>query len=190
MTVISSKLRRLFNKVLTNNRNEINMNKSVYAFLNNCLNVLPGFGKALSIRGMLASKAIKSCGSNLKISSNVSIYNPQYLSVGKNVYIGYNTYIGGGEVFLEDEVMIGPFCSIVAGNHTMKDGSYRYGPYDYGSIHIGRGTWIGSHCMITSNVKIGKGCLIAAGSVVTQDVDDYSVVGGVPARLIKKSVRE
>jgi maltose O-acetyltransferase len=100
------------------------------------------------------------------------------------VYIGYNTYIGGGEVFLDDEVIIGPFCSIVAGNHTLKDGSYRYGPYEYGTISIGRGTWLGSHVTVASNVKIGKGCCIAAGSVVVADVEDNAVYGGVPAKRI------
>jgi len=162
------------------------MKKTTYAFLNNILNVLPPYGKALSIRGKLAIKVLNNCEGNLKISSNVNIYNPKNVMVGKNVYIGYNTYLGGGEIILEDEVIIGPFCSIVAGNHTMKNESYRFGEYQYGSIKIGRGTWLGSHCVITSNVKIGKGCLVAAGSVVTKNVEDFSVVAGVPAKVIKK----
>ncbi len=162
------------------------MNKSTYAFLNNCLNVFPPYGKALDWRGRLARRVLKECGARLRISSNVNIYNPEKVSIRSHVYIGFNTYIGGGEVRLDDQVIIGPFCSIVAGNHTMKDGSYRYGPYDFGAIKIGRGTWLGSHVTVTSNVTIGKGCLIAAGSVVTKDVDDFSVVGGVPARFIKK----
>lgn len=160
--------------------------KNTYAVLNNILNILPPYGKSLSTRGKLAAKVLKSCGENLKISSDVNIYNPQNVIVGNSVYIGYNTYLGGGEIILADQVIIGPFCSIVAGNHTMKDESYRFGPYDYGKIEIGRGTWLGSHCVITSNVKIGKGCIIAAGSVVTKDIEDFSVVGGVPAKLIKK----
>lgn len=162
------------------------MNRSVYAFLNNCLNIFPPFGRALDWRGRLAKYALKQCGKRLRMSANVNIYNPDKVRVGNHVYIGFNTYIGGGEVCLDDEVIIGPFCSIVAGNHTMKNGSYRYGPYEYGSIHIGKGTWLGSHVTITSNVNIGKGCLIAAGSVVAKDIEDYSVVGGVPAKLIKK----
>jgi len=46
--------------------------------------------------------------------------------------------------------------------------------------------WIASNCVITANTKIGKGSVVAAGSVVTKDVEPYSVVGGVPAKLIKK----
>jgi maltose O-acetyltransferase len=161
------------------------LNRSIYAFLNNLLNVFPGFGSPLSWRGRLAGLAFEQCGKNLKISSNVNIYNPQNISAGDSVYIGYNCYFGGGEIVLEDEVMIGPFVTIVAGNHTMRDGSFRFGPYEYGRIHIGRGTWICANSVICSNVTIGKGCLVAAGSVVTSDVADFSMVGGVPARFIK-----
>ncbi len=67
----------------------------------------------------------------------------------------------------------------------MKDGSYRYGPYDYGRIEIGHGSWLGGHVTVTSNVKIGKGCLIAAGSVVTKDIPDFSLAAGVPAKVIR-----
>jgi maltose O-acetyltransferase len=162
------------------------MSKVLYSFCNNLLNLLPPFGYALDLRGKWARYFLKVCGERLRISSNVNIYDPMRVTIGNHVYIGYNTYIGGGDVTLDDQVIIGPFCSIVAGNHTMKDGSYRYGPYDYGTISVGRGTWLGSHVTILSNVKIGKGCLIAAGSVVTKDVEDFSIVGGVPAKLIKK----
>lgn len=161
------------------------MKTETFHFILNLYNLFPPVGKYLSWRGRFAGPRLAACGANLKIASRVNIYNPARLSCGNNVYIGYNTYIGGGDVRLSDEVIIGPFCCIVAGNHTMKDGSYRFGPYDYGTIEIGRGTWLGAHVTITSNVKIGAGCLIAAGSVVTHDVPDGAVVGGVPARIIK-----
>ena len=147
--------------------------------------IFPPIGRYLSWRGRFVAKHIAACGQNLKLASRVNIYNPKHLCCGDHVYIGYNTYIGGGMVRLDDEVVIGPFCCIVAGNHTCKDGSYRFGPYDAGSIEIGRGTWLGAHVTITNNVKIGKGCLIAAGAVVTHDVPDGVVVGGVPAKIIK-----
>jgi maltose O-acetyltransferase len=161
------------------------LNSSVYALLNNLLNVLPGFGRAVVVRGWLARTALKRCGKQLRISSNVNIFNPQNMTVGDNVYIGPSCYFGGGEIVLEDEVNIGPFVTVAAGKHTMRDGSYRFGPYEYGRIHVGRGTWLCASTVITSGVTIGKGCLVAAGSVVTKDVPDYSMVGGVPAKLIE-----
>lgn len=162
------------------------MNSLIYSILYNALNFLPGTGKYIRWRGKITEKVIAKTGGNLKLSSRVNIYNPANLSVGRNVYIGYCTYIGGGKVELEDEVVIGPFCTIVAGNHTMKDDSYRFGPYNYGSILIGRGSWLGANVVITSNVTLGKGVLVAAGSVVTRDVPDFAIVGGVPAKILKE----
>jgi maltose O-acetyltransferase len=158
------------------------MKKIVYAILNNLLSIFPPFGLFLKVRGVLSSLVLKKCGQNLKVSSFVNIYNPQRVSMGHNVYIGYCTYLGNGDITLADEVIIGPFCVLSAGNHSIKNGSYRFGEYQYGSISIGKGTWLGAHCVVTSNVKIGQGCLIAAGSVVTKDVNDFSIVGGVPAK--------
>ncbi len=163
------------------------LNRTLYSFLNNFLNFLPPYGIALDIRGYLASKALNRCGRRLRISSNVNIYNPQFIAIGNDVYIGYNTYIGGGNIIFDDEVIIGPFCSIVAGNHTKRNGSYRYGEYEFGTISIGRGTWLGAHVNILSNVKIGNGCCVAAGSVVTGDIEDYAVYGGVPARRLNNT---
>ena len=163
------------------------MNKFLFAVANNILNILPASGRSLIFRGYLATKVLKKSGKNLKISSNVNLYNPANIITGDNVYIGYSSYIGGGDVVLHDEVVIGPFCSIVAGNHTMEKDSFRYGEYDCGKIVIGKGSWLGSHCTIVSNVNIGKGCLIAAGSVVNKDVSDFSMVAGIPAKFIKNT---
>jgi maltose O-acetyltransferase len=151
----------------------------------NLMNLLPGKGKTLALRGAWTRRFLAHCGNNLKLSSHVNIYNPERLSCGDNVYIGYGTYFGGGDIALEDEVIIGPYCCLVAGNHTSKDGSYRFGPYHFGKIRIGRGTWLGAHVTIANNVSLGKGCLIAANSVVTADIPDFSVVGGVPARSLQ-----
>ncbi len=166
------------------------LNSSLYALLNNLLDVLPGFGGAVVVRGWLARTALKRCGKQLRISCHVSIFNPRNMTVGDNVYIGPSCYFGGGEIVLEDEVTIGPFVTVAAGKHTMLDGSYRFGPYEYGPVRVGRGTWLCASSVITSGVSIGKGCLVAAGSVVTRDVPDYSMVGGVPAKLIETMTRE
>lgn len=150
------------------------------------MNLFPAKGMFISWRGKILSRKFRCCGKNLKMSSRINVYNPDMVSIGDNVYIGYSTYLGGGDIHLKDEVIIGPFCSIVAGNHTAKNDSFRFGPYDYGKIEVGEGTWLGSHVVITNNVKIGKGCLIGAGSVVTEDVPDFCFAAGSPARIIRK----
>lgn len=159
--------------------------QNTFHFLCNLYNIFPPVGKYLSWRGKMISRYLASCGKNLKVASRVNIYDPSKLTIGDNVYIGYNTYIGGGNVELDDEVIIGPFVCIVAGNHTQKEGSYRFGKYEYGKIKIGRGTWLGAHTTITANVTIGQGCVVAANAVVTKDVPDFTMVGGVPAKFIK-----
>ena len=161
------------------------MGKSFYAVLNNLLDVLPPYGSALDLRGRLARRYLRRAGERLRISARVNIYEPGNVSVGNHVYIGYCSYLGAGEIELGDQVVIGPFCALAAGNHTRRDGSFRYGTYAPGRIVIGRGTWLGAHVSVTAGVTIGRGCLVAAGSVVTEDVPDDTLVGGVPARVIR-----
>jgi len=148
---------------------------------------LPTYGWGIAWRGKLMGMLLKACGKNLKLAPAVHIYNPGRLSVGHHVYIGYNTYIGDGDITLDDEVVLGPFCSITGGNHLYRDGSVRFGGYEYQPVHIGKGTWLGSHVSVLAGVTIGKGCLVASGAVVTKDVPDGMIVGGVPAKIIKEN---
>ena len=135
-------------------------------------------------RGKLYEPYLKSYGKNFKMGSQAFIFNPNGLEVGNDVYIGFNSYLGQGEVKLEDEVLIGNFVSITASNHLIKGDSFRFGGYKAESITIGRGSWIGAQSAITAGVSIGKSCLVAAGSIVTKSVNDSMVVGGVPAKEI------
>ncbi len=160
------------------------MGRNVYAVLNNCLDILPGWGRAVYMRGQLASRYLKSAAERLGIGLRVNIYNPQNVSMGDDVFIGHSVYMGGGEIVLGDQVMIGPFSAILAGNHTRKDDAYRYGAYEFGRIEIKRGTWLGANVSVTNNVTIGSGCLVAAGAVVTKDMPDNVLIGGVPARVL------
>ena len=100
-------------------------------------------------------------------------------------YVGFNAYLGQGEVFLDDEVLIGPFVSITASNHLRKDNSYRFGGYESKRIEIGKGTWIAAHVSITAGTSIGVGSLLAAGAVVTRSFEDNKLIAGIPAKIIK-----
>ncbi|MFV0331778.1 MAG: acyltransferase, partial [Dysgonomonas sp.] len=98
---------------------------------------------------------------------------------------GFNSYIGQGEVFLDDEVLIGNFVSITASNHLIKNDSFRFGGYNAQPINIKRGTWVGAHSSILAGVSIGSSCIIASGSVVSKSFENNLVIGGVPAKKIK-----
>ena len=92
-----------------------------------------------------------------------------------------------GEITIGDGVMIGPAVVMRASNHCHKDTNqimWEQGQSS-GSIIIGNDVWIGANAVILPNVKIGNHVIIAAGSVITKDVPDYAIIGGVPGVLIR-----
>lgn len=111
------------------------------------------------------------------------------IKIGDNVGIGEFAYIGGaGGVVIGSDCIIGQYLSVHPENHTFSDpdrlirnqGVTRQG------IEIGPGCWIGAKVTILDGAKIGRGSVIAAGSVVTSNFPDRSVIGGVPAKLLKR----
>eukprot|EP01156_Anaeramoeba_ignava_P018333 Anaeramoba_ignava/a91425_4.p1 GENE.a91425_4~~a91425_4.p1 ORF type:complete len:162 (-),score=3.75 a91425_4:220-705(-) len=139
-----------------------------------------------SMRGKIWKPYIKQCGKNFKVASNAYIYNPNGLVVGDNVYIGFCTYLGQGEIILENEVIIGNHVSITASNHLRNNESYRFGGYESKTITIGSGSWIAAHSCVLAGSKIGNGCLVAAGSIVTNKCfENNLVIAGIPAKKIK-----
>lgn len=138
-------------------------------------------------RGRLYEPYLKDFGENFKLGSQAFIFNPNGLIVGDHVYIGFNSYIGQGEVELKDEVLIGNFVSITASNHLMKGDSFRFGGFKAEKIIVGQGTWIAAHASITAGVEIGNSCLVAAGAIVTKSIkENFKVIGGVPAKVISE----
>nr|WP_253918750.1 hypothetical protein [Mammaliicoccus sciuri] len=71
--------------------------------------------------------------------------------------------------------------------HTFKNNSYRFSNSLSGKVLIKKGTWIAAHTSIKQGVTIGSGCLVAANSSVTKDVENNTIVGGVPAKFIKNN---
>lgn len=115
-----------------------------------------------------------------------------------NIKIGKYTILNERAELLgnhKSDIIIGKYCSIApevviqSTNHKI-DGISTYDfkeePITKGDIVIGNDVWIGRRAIILSGVKIGDGAVIGAGAVVTKDVEPYSIVGGVPAKEIKK----
>ena len=135
-----------------------------------------------------------SCGKNVIIGKGSSF-------TYKNIHIGNKVYIGGNalfmctraKIFLGNNIMFGPHVFIITGGHRMdilgnymvdvKDKDKR--PEDDRDVIIQDDVWVGANSIILRGVIVGEGSVIAAGSVVNKDVIPYSIVGGVPAKLLK-----
>lgn len=111
------------------------------------------------------------------------------ITIGKDCLLGeYSIIRGQGGVVIGDRVYTSPYTQIIAVNHVFYNPDQPF--IDQGitaeGIIIEDDVWVGAGAIITDGVHIGKGAVVAAGAVVTKDVPPHSVVGGVPAKLIRK----
>lgn len=118
------------------------------------------------------------------------MFPPFYTDCGKNIRVGKNVFINAGCCFQDqggiiigDGVLIGHQVVLATLNHDL-DPDKRQSMIPK-PIVIGNNVWIGSHATILGGVTIGDGSVIAAGAVVTKDVPENTVAGGVPAKIIK-----
>lgn len=152
-------------------------------------NWLPDNVIFLRLRGWLASFFFKKCGKDLRLGRDLTFYNSSQMFLGDHIYIAKgNWFSAGSEIRIGAEVIFGPQSVISASNHTKMDGSFRYGAPNRAPISIGRGSWIAGNCTITAGSQIGEGCLIAANSVVSQQVPADSLYGGVPGKIIRQNI--
>jgi carbonic anhydrase/acetyltransferase-like protein (isoleucine patch superfamily) len=111
------------------------------------------------------------------------------LSIGDRVGIRPAVTISASEgVTIEDDVIIGSFSSIVDSDHTFDLGrpNVMHNPSRTAPIQIGRGTWLAERVAVLKGVTIGRCCMVGANSVVREDLPDYSIAVGVPARVVGK----
>jgi len=127
-------------------------------------------------------------GSTIDQSTNV--FTPIYINYGKNISIGKNVFINFDGVFLdlggiiiEDNVLIAPKVSLVTEGHPIEPENRQ--SLTVAPIHIKKNAWIGANATILPGVTVGENAIVAAGAVVGKDVPDNTIVGGVPAKIIK-----
>ena len=102
---------------------------------------------------------------------------------GKNVFINHSAiFSASGGIEFEDGVSLAPGVRIATINHDFNE---RHTKYTYGKVTIKKNAWLGIGVTVCPGVTIGEYAVVAAGAVVTKDVPDYAVVGGVPAKIIK-----
>jgi acetyltransferase-like isoleucine patch superfamily enzyme len=111
------------------------------------------------------------------------------IKIGKDSLVGeYSIIRGQGGVEIGDRVFTSPFTQIIAVNHLFHDTKRPFTEQGITAegIVIEDDVWLGAGAVITDGVRVGKGAVVAAGAVVTKDVPPYTVVGGVPAKVIKR----
>ncbi|PZX54200.1 acyltransferase [Algoriphagus chordae] len=130
-----------------------------------------------------------SSGSKFTVESKINIGYRRKISIGESSGLGYNLNIGR-DLSLGNYVMIGPDVIFFGQNHKYESTSIPMVNQGYNKAQIlviEDDVWIGERVIVNSTVnRIAKGSIIAAGSVVTKDVDSYCIIGGNPAKLIKK----
>lgn len=124
------------------------------------------------------------------VAETTTIFPPFYTNYGKNIKLGVNVFINHacsildlGTVVIDDDVMIGPNVNLSSESHPISIATRK--TLSVAPIHIKRNAWIGGSATILAGVTIGENAVVAAGAVVTKDVPDNSVVGGVPAKILK-----
>lgn len=125
------------------------------------------------------------------VPDTLRVFPPFYSDFGKNIHVGENVFINAcchfqdhGGVTLGDGCQIGHNVVFATLNHGLE-------PADRGTTYpapivLGRNVWVGSNATILQGVTIGDNAVVAAGAVVSRDVPANTIVGGVPARIIKR----
>lgn len=138
---------------------------------------------------------LKKCGKHVYIGQGSDL-TYKNISIGDHVSINKNCMFmcTRAEIIIGDHVMFGPHVFMITGGHrTDIKGRYmdeisndEKRPFDDQDIILEGDNWIGANSIILKGVTIGKGAVVAAGAIVTKDVEPYTIVGGIPARVIRK----
>ena len=115
----------------------------------------------------------------------------EYIRIGNNVGIGEFAYLGGGGgLEIGNDCIVGQYLSCHPENHNYQevDQLIRLQGVNRQGIKIGNNCWIGSKVTILDGVTIGDNCVVAAGAVVTKSMPSNSVIGGIPAKVIKSRI--
>lgn len=160
--------------------------------------------------GAFAPADFASLGDNVVFEPHVLVFHPETISLGTNVYVGHQAILKGyyknrmeigddvwigqqcffhsaGGLVIGDAVGIGPGVRILTSTHDdpgvhrpIMDGPIRFAP-----VRIGAGSDLGVGATILPGVTLGRGVQVGAGAVVAEDVPDFAVVAGVPARVLR-----
>jgi len=158
-------------------------------FLKNFPQLLPNHPNSIGcrLRIKVLKHFLKQAGHPINIQPGVTIAGLHNVSIGNFSGIGRGSSIYAVDtVEIGNDVMIGEEIIIYTSNHGIRLSQImRCQGMEKAPVKIGNDVWIGARVIVLPGVTIGDGSVVAAGAVVTKDVNPYSIVGGVPARKIK-----
>ena len=179
--------KRIYHKSMGNDFGKVQ--KAIYYAItlwgNRIINKLPSRHIRRWFYEMLGAKFGKDCFP----CRRVEILLPKGLELDDGVAIGWFAELDArGGIKVGHDTNISSHVKLITGSHDINDPNFTA---DFLPIHIGHHCWIGTGAMILQGVKIGDGAIVAAGSVVTKDVESWTIVGGVPARKLgERNVNE
>lgn len=127
---------------------------------------------------------------NSIIDESVTVFTPLYINYGKHIKIGKNVFINFnccildlGGITIDDDVFIAPNVNLLSEGHPVSPKDRH--SLKVGHIHLKKNAWIGAGAIILPGITIGENSVVAAGSVVSKVIPDNTIVGGIPAKIIK-----
>lgn len=134
-------------------------------------------------------KKLVKIGSANVIQQNFRFGNKGVLQIGNNCRINENVYIQSAVI--GNNVLIAPNVAILASSHNFERTDIpivEQGDTEIKTVIVEDNVWLGRNVIVMPGITIGSGAIVGAGSVVTKDISPYSIVAGVPARLIRKRI--
>ena len=161
--------------------------------------------------GEFSPEQLARIGENVIFENGVLAFHPETIELGDNVYIGHYTILKGyyrnkmvigddtwigqqcflhsaGGLTIGEAVGIGPGVKILTSAHNLEElgKPILHNPIEFAPVRIGDGSDLGTGAVVLPGVSIGRGVQIAAGAVVSTDVEDYAIATGVPAKMVRK----
>lgn len=121
-------------------------------------------------------------GEGSRVMSPLTVVRGNRVKIGRNVVVMNNSlFMAAGGITIEDDVMVAANVQLISNNHDL----YDHQILTCKPVRLKRNCWIGAGATILPSITVGENAVVAAGAVVTKDVEDNTVVGGNPAKIIK-----
>ena len=122
-------------------------------------------------------------GEGSRVMPPITVVRGNKVKIGRNVVIMNNALMmAAGGITIDDDVMVAANSQLISNNHDL----YDHAVLTCKPVHLKRNCWIGAGATILPGVTVGENAVVAAGAIVTRDVEDNTVVAGNPAKVIKR----